>query len=161
MRTARVPVEPRVLGFGEHVAHVPVRRRVSRRRHHRGAERTHPWITGHPRRSRREAFEGVDAAGAPFETPLPEALPSAPAMSFDAEILSSVRPWLAGHARALGVSCDRVDDLVLAVSEISVNSVRHGGGRGVVRIWPGDDAVVCEVADAGSTRIRWPGASGP
>ena len=116
----------------------------------RGAERTHPSIAGHLRRSRSEAFEGVGAAGAPFDTPLPEAFPSAPAMSFDAETLSSVRPWLAGHATALGLSCDRVDDLVLAVSEISVNSVRHGGGRGVVRIWPGDDAVVCEVADAGS-----------
>jgi Histidine kinase-like ATPase domain/MEDS: MEthanogen/methylotroph, DcmR Sensory domain len=40
-----------------------------------------------------------------------------------------------------------------AVGELAANSIRHGGGRGTVRVWtePGDDRglLVVEVADAG------------
>jgi anti-sigma regulatory factor (Ser/Thr protein kinase) len=51
---------------------------------------------------------------------------------------------------AAGLSVDRVDDLVLAVSEVAGNSVRHGGGRGDLSLWRNDEgAVVCEVRDAG------------
>jgi hypothetical protein len=38
--------------------------------------------------------------------------------------------------------------LVLAVDEVATNSLRHGGGRGTLRIWRDADAVVCEVRDA-------------
>ena len=53
-------------------------------------------------------------------------------------------------------------DLVLAAGELAANSIRHGGGRGTVRVWTeidsDDDAetgaderdlLVVEVADAG------------
>lgn len=115
-----------------------------------GAERTHPSIAGYRRRWASESFEGDGAARAAFDAPLPKVPASAPGLSFDAGSLSSIRPWLAGHATSLGLSSDRTDDLVLAASEISANSIRHGGGRGAARIWAGDGAVVFEVADAGS-----------
>ena len=35
---------------------------------------------------------------------------------------------------------------MLAVNELAANSVRHGGGRGELRVWQEDDALVCEVA---------------
>jgi anti-sigma regulatory factor (Ser/Thr protein kinase) len=38
---------------------------------------------------------------------------------------------------------------VLAVYEISTNSVNHGGGRGTLRVWLDDEGLVCEVSDAG------------
>lgn len=37
----------------------------------------------------------------------------------------------------------------MAVHELAMNSLVHGGGRGVLRIWRDDDAVVCEVRDSG------------
>jgi anti-sigma regulatory factor (Ser/Thr protein kinase) len=43
----------------------------------------------------------------------------------------------------------RADDLALAVSEVAANSVRHGGGSGVLRIWQDGDTLVCEVRDHG------------
>ena len=116
----------------------------------RGAERTHPSIADRHGRWPSSSFEGVGAAAAPLGVPLPEPPASAVTLSFGAGTLSSVRPWLAGYAGTLGLSFDRVDDLVLAVGEISSNSVLHGGGRGVVRVWSRDGAVVCEVVDAGS-----------
>jgi serine/threonine-protein kinase RsbW len=38
---------------------------------------------------------------------------------------------------------------VVAVNELLTNAVRHGGGRGRVRLWREPGAVVCEVGDDG------------
>jgi len=116
----------------------------------RGAERTHPSIVGRDRRWASESFEGIGATASPFDAPLPQAPAAAPTLPFDVEALSSMRPWLAGHAASLGLSAARIDDLVLAMDELAANSIRHGGGRGVARIWAAGDAIVGEVADAGS-----------
>ncbi len=64
--------------------------------------------------------------------------------------LSKVRSWVQEFGWAAGLSVDRVDDLVLAVSEVAGNSVRHGGGAGDLRVWRNTEgAVVCEVRDTG------------
>jgi anti-sigma regulatory factor (Ser/Thr protein kinase) len=38
---------------------------------------------------------------------------------------------------------------VLAVNEVATNSVVHGGGGGILRLWPEDEALICEVNDGG------------
>jgi anti-sigma regulatory factor (Ser/Thr protein kinase) len=35
------------------------------------------------------------------------------------------------------------------VHEIATNSIRHGGGMGMLRLWRTNDSLVCEVQDAG------------
>lgn len=45
---------------------------------------------------------------------------------------------------------NRLDDLILALSEVATNGVRHGHGRCLLRVWALDGAVVCEVTDEGS-----------
>ena len=42
------------------------------------------------------------------------------------------------------------EDLVLCVDEIAANSLIHGGGAGVLRIWREPAALVCEVSDGGT-----------
>jgi anti-sigma regulatory factor (Ser/Thr protein kinase) len=37
----------------------------------------------------------------------------------------------------------------VAVNEVAANSARHGGGRGILRAWIDDEAVVCEIRDRG------------
>jgi anti-sigma regulatory factor (Ser/Thr protein kinase) len=44
------------------------------------------------------------------------------------------------------------EDLTLAVDEIAANSLLHGGGRGVLRVWAEPDTLVCEVSDEGVIR---------
>ena len=63
--------------------------------------------------------------------------------------LTKMRDFVRTAAVDWGIRADRVDDLVLAANEIVTNSVRHGGGRCVLRMWQGDDAAVCEVRDRG------------
>ncbi|GAA2037236.1 hypothetical protein GCM10009740_31200 [Terrabacter terrae] len=46
---------------------------------------------------------------------------------------------------------DRADNAVLAVHEVAVNSIIHGGGHGVLRIDETDDALVFTVEDEDGT----------
>jgi anti-sigma regulatory factor (Ser/Thr protein kinase) len=62
---------------------------------------------------------------------------------------SRLRRFVAVKAAAAGVSLHRLGDLQLAVHEVLTNAVVHGRGRGCVRVWSEDGAVVCEVADDG------------
>jgi len=50
---------------------------------------------------------------------------------------------------------DRVEVLVLALSELASNGIRHGGDSRELRVWVNSAAVVCEVTDDG------PNAPGP
>jgi anti-sigma regulatory factor (Ser/Thr protein kinase) len=85
--------------------------------------------------------------------PLPEP-PVAAVFAFDGPRLASARRFVKGEGIAAGLDGDRVFDLVLAMGELAANSIRHGGGRGRVRVWTepergGRDLLVVEVADAG------------
>jgi anti-sigma regulatory factor (Ser/Thr protein kinase) len=42
-----------------------------------------------------------------------------------------------------------VADLVLAVNELATNTIRHGGGRGVLRVWKTRSRLVCQIDDSG------------
>ena len=68
-------------------------------------------------------------------------------LAFTRADLALVRAVTAAHAS--GLAPDRRDDLVLAVNELAANSMRHGGGRGVLRTWRDAGSLVCEVADGG------------
>ena len=68
-------------------------------------------------------------------------------LAFTRADLALVRGFATAHAS--GLAPDRRDDLVLAVNELAANSLRHGGGRGVLRVWNDADSLVCEVADGG------------
>ena len=41
---------------------------------------------------------------------------------------------------------ERVEDVTLAVGELAANSLRHGGGSGVLRMWTDADHWIGEVA---------------
>jgi len=68
---------------------------------------------------------------------------------FDAARLRRARHSSAEYAERAGLAAERVDDVLLAVGEMAANSLRHGGGAGVLRLWTDADHVVCEVADSG------------
>src|SRR4051812_22436142 len=114
------------------------------------ARRTHPLVCEAGSRRPSQSFAGLDAARAPLALPLPE--PDAPisALDFDLGSLAAVRTPVADAARATGMERGRRSDLLLAVSEVAANSVRHGGGQGRVRVWEDGVALVCEVCDTGS-----------
>jgi anti-sigma regulatory factor (Ser/Thr protein kinase) len=68
---------------------------------------------------------------------------------FAAEDLYELRQLLSGWAAREGMTTEPADELMLSVHEIATNTVRHGGGVGMMRLWRMSDALVCEVQDLG------------
>lgn len=63
--------------------------------------------------------------------------------------LAAVRALVQGYARKAGLSASRVVDLVLAVSEIAANTVRHAKSAGSLEIWHDASEIVCQMRDKG------------
>ena len=75
--------------------------------------------------------------------------PPAPPFAFDASRLSAARRFAADEAQRAGLSEDGIDDFVLGIGELAANSIRHGGGRGTLRVWVEDGMLAGEVRDRG------------
>ena len=75
--------------------------------------------------------------------------PGAASLSFDGDALPLARSFAVEEAGRLGLAGARLQDLMLAVAELTTNSVVHGGGSGTVRVWAEGPQVVCEVHDRG------------
>jgi serine/threonine-protein kinase RsbW len=69
---------------------------------------------------------------------------------FDRDAVTDGRHDIAGLASAAGLDGLRLDGFVLAVNEIMTNAVRHGGGRGRVRLWRTAGGLRCEISDGGT-----------
>jgi anti-sigma regulatory factor (Ser/Thr protein kinase) len=70
-------------------------------------------------------------------------------VEFAAGSLYLLRQAVAVRAAAAGMGEARAQDVVLAVNELASNAIRHGAGRGRLRMWGQDGAVCCQVEDAG------------
>jgi anti-sigma regulatory factor (Ser/Thr protein kinase) len=110
---------------------------------------SHPVVLAGGSFRESSAYEGVEEAAHPLRKPLPPAPPSAASLRFDAATLQGARDWVAMRGADAGLGAKRCEELVLAVSELASNSVRHGGGSGILRIWLEDDTLVAEVSDGG------------
>jgi anti-sigma regulatory factor (Ser/Thr protein kinase) len=89
------------------------------------------------------------AVAAPFAEALPDPPADATEIAFERETLVALREVVAARAADARLEMFRAGDLVLAVNELATNSVRHGGGTGVLRMWQDGHALVCEVRGAG------------
>ncbi len=113
------------------------------------ALRSHPLVVdgtgpvGSPR------YGGLAYVEDLFSGPLPEPAGRVDRAEFGAGDLAAVRGVVHQRATEAGVGKDRAADLVLAVTELATNSIRHGGGSGVLRTWQQPGALVLEVSDAG------------
>ncbi|MCA2223264.1 anti-sigma factor RsbA family regulatory protein [Nonomuraea aurantiaca] len=113
----------------------------------REAEQTHPvlrdgsgeWLSGDyaPQKV-------VDGHNQPLDEPADFF-----SLRFDHTNLAAARGLAAGRAAELGFSRSRLDDIRLTVAELGANSLDHGGGSGLIRVWAEADRLVCEVSDSG------------
>lgn len=113
------------------------------------AYQRHPCVISTNGSGPRAGYGGAAAAVAEFALPLPDAPSRAMVDSFDT--LPQVRRLRAEVQRQAAEVCgpDRAQDLALAVHEVAVNSLRHGGGSGTLSLWVDGPSLVCEVRDRG------------
>ena len=116
------------------------------------ARRNHPFV--HQEGSSRESSSYLDGARAQDWTlsgPLPAPAGAVSELRFSIADLVGLRAAVASWAQE-ALDAERVQQLVLAANELASNSVRYGGGGGVLRLWRDDELLSCEVSDAGHIR---------
>jgi anti-sigma regulatory factor (Ser/Thr protein kinase) len=85
-----------------------------------------------------------------YNRPLPAEPGAAQTTVRTSHDLAAVRAFVIRHGHVLGLAADRVADLELIACELVTNSLLHGSGSCLVRIWrAGPRVVACEVHDAG------------
>lgn len=109
----------------------------------------HVHRVGHSEESAAFEMERDCFAG---ELPLPDTEPEA--VAFGLAGLSGVRHRVASAAERAGMGPVEVADLVTATSELAANSIMHGGGSGMLRLWREEGGLLIEVEDRG--RIEEP-----
>ncbi|MGV9280094.1 anti-sigma factor RsbA family regulatory protein [Streptomyces sp. NPDC003730] len=108
---------------------------------------THPTVIAQGRERVSGAYDWP-AVVARYNEPL-TGPPDADVLGFAAAELPDVRHFAVARAASLGLTGQRLQDLELAVAELTTNSVVHGGGDGTLAVWTEAGQVVCEVRDAG------------
>ncbi|MCY0939694.1 sensor histidine kinase [Streptomyces sp. H34-S4] len=112
----------------------------------RSVSRCHPLIREDGQYTRNKDY--LDDSAYPFEA---LAAPCDPYQEFsytDGDLVA-VRSKVAQCAADAGVPEEGASKLAVAVTEIATNSIRHGGGSGVLRTWVQDSVLLCEFRDAG------------
>ena len=112
------------------------------------ARRTHPQVTGSEGIAASEGFAGAGRLPASCTAPLPPRPAGAAALTFDGD-LRGVRDFIAARVGASDLPASRAAELVLAVSEVAANTLKHAGGRGTVWCWQAPGEVICELRDGG------------
>jgi anti-sigma regulatory factor (Ser/Thr protein kinase) len=64
--------------------------------------------------------------------------------------LAAIRAVVYRYARQAGLPESRAIDLVLAVSEVAANTVRHAKSPGSLKIWYDSEEIVCQIQDEGT-----------
>ena len=112
------------------------------------ARRSHPVVSERGARCASASY-AAPVPALESDADLPEPLGPVQRMAFTGADLGEVRRLVARRAAEAGFDVGRASDLMLAVSEVASNSVRHAGGRGTLSVWSEPGALVCEVRDGG------------
>jgi anti-sigma regulatory factor (Ser/Thr protein kinase) len=110
---------------------------------------SHPFVAQDGSNQLSDAYlQGYEAPG-PFDGELPAPPAQTEELAFTYEQLGRLRQLVSRGASEASLDSARTEDLVLAVNELATNSLRHGGGAGILRMWRGADTFLCEVHDRG------------
>jgi anti-sigma regulatory factor (Ser/Thr protein kinase) len=114
----------------------------------RSAMTTHPALirAGHADPS--SAYDARLVFPDGYNRPLSRPPDGAATLTYRAD-LASPRAFTARHASNIGLSPERVLDLVLAVGELVANTSRHTDAGGVLAIWSAGNELACQVQDTG------------
>jgi len=112
------------------------------------AHRTHPVVRRPDALLPNPAYADPVEVCRDCDTPLPEPR-DAVVVTFGEGELATTRETAERWAQSAGLPAIRCADWVLAVSEATSNSVRHGGGHGTLRMWRAATELVAEVRDRG------------
>jgi anti-sigma regulatory factor (Ser/Thr protein kinase) len=114
----------------------------------RDAEQTHPGVVRDRRLKASRAYGGGTVPPG-CDQPLSEPPAGALARGFELDDLGRLRAWVAEQADASGLDTDGTADLVLAINELTSNTVKHADAHGMLRFWNAPGEVIFQIEDSG------------
>src|SRR5260370_36327203 len=96
-----------------------------------------------------DALTGPPSPRPAGDGPLPPPEPGAMSYAYNTD-LAAVRAVVYRYARQAGLPESRAIDLVLPVSEVAANTVRHAKSPGSLKIWYDTAEIVCQIQDEGT-----------
>jgi anti-sigma regulatory factor (Ser/Thr protein kinase) len=124
-------------------------------------QRTHAFIEEDGEGRSSETLALAAEPSRPFGQALAQPQAQVRELAFSGAQLGELRHVLSGWAGEHGLGAQAVEELVLAVNELATNSIRYGGGQGKLLSWREDEALVCEIQDAGHIEDPLIGRSPP
>lgn len=112
------------------------------------ARRTHPLLLSEGRSGTSQEYARPFRLPSSCSASLPLPPHNAMTLTYRTD-LSQVRALVLNHARDAGLPDARATDLVLAVSEVAANTLRHTRSSGTLTIWHDPDEIICEIRDKG------------
>lgn len=109
---------------------------------------THPGVVQDGQPKPNDRYAGAGQLPPDCDRPLQPPPPNAASLMYHAD-LRSVRGVVGDHASRCGLSADQTANLVLAVSELAANTLRHTGGGGTVHVWRTSHEILCQIDDKG------------
>jgi anti-sigma regulatory factor (Ser/Thr protein kinase) len=125
------------------------------------AQRGHAFLAHGDDSESNGAYQHAHAPPRPFAGALPAPLMTPQRLAFTGEDLGAVRHFLSRWAAQEKLDAEGTEELVLAVNELTTNSIRYGGGHGELSIWREADTLLCEVRDDGHITDPLVGRSRP
>jgi anti-sigma regulatory factor (Ser/Thr protein kinase) len=112
------------------------------------AWRTHPVLVHDGEEQASAEYRGPGSIPPDCDLPLSEPPSRATRLRYAAN-LRSIRDLVASHAAQAGFTSGRTADLVLAVSEVAANTLRHTRAGGILHVWRTRDSLICQLHDQG------------
>lgn len=112
------------------------------------ARQTHPLLLSGGDGGTSLEYSGPFGLPSSCSAPLPARPDTAVIHTYRSD-LSQVRDLVLKSAREAGLPDERAGDLVLAVSEVAANTLRHTPSPGTLAIWHDPHEIVCEIHDDG------------
>jgi len=113
------------------------------------AETTHPVITGNGHWQHSPSYRDTGSPVPPeCEQPLPPPPAGASVLPYRDD-LGAVRRLVARHAGTAGLPPSRASDLVIAVSELTANTLVHTSRPGTMTVWTAGNGLTCQIHDTG------------
>jgi anti-sigma regulatory factor (Ser/Thr protein kinase) len=114
-----------------------------------GARCSHPHVAADGAVQQSEAYRPL-AIDHVFAGELEEPPAGARRVAVRPDNLADVRRAVSDLGASVGLDDERIGDLMLAVSELASNSLRHGGGEGLLVAWEEKGSAMCEMRDSGT-----------
>lgn len=115
------------------------------------ARRTHPTVVLDGTAAPSRLYAGSGSIPPSCQAPLVQAPPEAMSLTYTSD-LSTVRSEVEKQARRAHLPETKIVDLVLAVGEVTANTIRHARSAGTLDISIDEREIVCTIRDRGTIK---------